>query len=146
MDDVLADAFRRYYGQIYRYVRRGGSGHAEAEDLTQEVFAQAAASLQRLREDSRPLASWLYTVAQRRMTDETRRRARAARAQHYITPVDSEPPAYGPAVATALGRAMRQLPEPQRQIVVRPRPIDSGARPNVGPFRSGGDTYTRPYL
>ena len=118
MDNVLAAAFKRHYSQIYRYVRRTGSSHADAEELTQEVFAQAAARLEQLATDSRPLEAWLYTVAQRRLTDEGRRRARAARLLTLAPPQPDAPPVYGTSVAAALRRALESLPQAQRQVVV----------------------------
>jgi RNA polymerase sigma-70 factor, ECF subfamily len=76
VDDLLATAFQQHYRRIYDYVRRSGSSHADAEEITQEVFAQAAARLHRLSTDARPLAPWLYTVTKRRLADEARRRGR----------------------------------------------------------------------
>ena len=103
MDDVLAAAFRRHYRQIYHYVRRGGSSHADTEEITQEVFAQAAASLERLSLGQPPLAAWLYTVARRRLVDEGRRRARAAKAAAQSpSPVEIVGPSYGPDVGESL--------------------------------------------
>ena len=45
MNDVADRAFRRHYDQVYRYVRRRTHDHHRAEELTQQVFADAAASL-----------------------------------------------------------------------------------------------------
>lgn len=118
MDDVLAAAFRRHYTQIYGYIRRTGSSHADAEEITQEVFAQAAANLERLKADSRPLAGWLFTVAQRRLADQGRHRARAARLSAVVDHTEATLPRYGPEVASALRRALDELPEPQRRVVV----------------------------
>ena len=65
-------AFRRHYGDVYRYLRRRTGDHHEAEELTQRVFADAAASLDGA---ETPLA-WLYTVARRRFADQARRSGR----------------------------------------------------------------------
>ncbi len=45
MNNVAERAFRRHYGQVYRYVRRRTGDHHRAEELTQQVFADAAAAL-----------------------------------------------------------------------------------------------------
>jgi DNA-directed RNA polymerase specialized sigma24 family protein len=52
--------------------------HDQAEELTQEVFADAAITLSRM--DCRPASvlALLYTIAQRRFADEVRRPAIAA--------------------------------------------------------------------
>ena len=71
MSDVAEQAFRRHYGQVYRYLRRRTGDHHRAEDLTQQVFA--AAVVVSLQETESPSLAWLYTVAQRRFADELRR-------------------------------------------------------------------------
>jgi RNA polymerase sigma-70 factor (ECF subfamily) len=116
MEDALAVAFRRHYRQIRDYVRRRGSSYDEAEEIAQEVFAQAAALLGGLKVSSSPVAAWLYTVAQRRIVDEARRRARAARAELVVVPAEASQ--YGDDVARAIRRALERLPEAQRRVVV----------------------------
>ncbi len=117
MEDALAVAFRRHYRQIRDYVRRRGSSYDDAEEIAQEVFAQAAAALDGLRMGSSPLVAWLYTVAQRRVVDEARRRAQAARAALVVVP-PAEASRYGDDVARSIRRALERLPEAQRRVVV----------------------------
>jgi RNA polymerase sigma factor (sigma-70 family) len=107
---VAESAFRRHYDQVYRYLRWRTHDHHRAEELTQEVFADAAASL---RETGGPQLAWLYTVAKRRFADEARKRGAE------ISPVAApETTEYGPAVASALRAALDRLPAGQRQVVV----------------------------
>jgi RNA polymerase sigma-70 factor (ECF subfamily) len=115
VNEVADQAFRRHYGQLYRYLRRRTGDHHRAEELAQQVFADAAASL---RETESPSLPWLYTVAQRRFADEVRR-AEAGRRIAVLTTVGPEQEAeYGPEVATALRVAIARLPEGQRQVLV----------------------------
>ncbi|MDP9284639.1 MAG: RNA polymerase sigma factor, partial [Actinomycetota bacterium] len=74
MEGLAELAFRRHHAQIYRYLRRKTGDADRAEDLAQEVFADAASAL--ARGDWRPasMLAWLYTIAQRRFADEVRRR------------------------------------------------------------------------
>ena len=103
-------AFRRHYGQVYRYVRRRTGDHHRAEELTQQVFADAAASL---RETGQPQLAWLYTVAKRRFADEARKR------NAQISPVPApETREYVPDLAAALRTALGRLPEGQREVIV----------------------------
>jgi DNA-directed RNA polymerase specialized sigma24 family protein len=74
---VVERAFRRHYGTVYRYVRRRSRSHEQAEDLTQEVFAAAAAALPSENVGDPPVLAWLYTAAQRRFADEVRRKAQS---------------------------------------------------------------------
>jgi RNA polymerase sigma factor (sigma-70 family) len=116
MESTAATAFRRHYQQVYRYVRRRNRSHVQAEDIAQEVFAEAAARLGPEVPGAPPALAWLYTVAKRRLADEARR-ATAAPALVVIEP-DDEPQEYGPAVARALRAAIAELPELQRQVVL----------------------------
>ena len=110
MNDLADDAFRRHYADIYRFVRRRTRDHHDAEELTQQVFADAAASL---RADGRPPLAWLYAVARRRFADRARRKVPLAAAD--ATPAAAE---YGPRVVEALRKAVQGLPETQREVVV----------------------------
>jgi RNA polymerase sigma-70 factor, ECF subfamily len=108
--NVAESAFRRHYDQVYRYLRWRTQDHHRAEELTQQVFADAAASL---RETGGPPLAWLYTVAKRRFADEARKRG--ALIGPAPTPEATE---YGPEVASVLRAALERLPEGQRQVVV----------------------------
>ncbi len=113
MNDVAERAFKRHYGNVYRYVRRRTHDHDRAEELTQQVFADAAASL---RDTGTPTLAWLYTVAKRRFADEVRRNAQAS-ALAVVGP-DTEAREYGLDVSHALSSALGRLPEGQRQVAV----------------------------
>jgi len=114
VNDVAERAFRRHYGQIYRYVRRRTGDHHRAEELAQQVFADAAASL---REDAgSPALAWLYTVAKRRFADEARRSARSLDAPFAVVPAEARQ--YGVDVASALRAGLAALPEGQNDVVV----------------------------
>jgi RNA polymerase sigma-70 factor (ECF subfamily) len=110
VNDVAEKAFRRHYDQVYRYLRWRTRDHHRAEELTQQVFADAAASL---RDTGGPELAWLYTVAKRRFADEARRRG--AEISPVAVPEKKE---YGPDVAATLRAALERLPEGQRQVVV----------------------------
>ena len=110
---------RGHYRDVYRYVRRRSRSDADAEDVTQEVFADAAAALDRFKPGSPPMLAWLYTVAQRRLVDAARRssRRREASDDMLLELVVSPAPDYGHDVAGALERGLRELPLLQRQVV-----------------------------
>lgn len=117
MDRVEA-VFRRHRTQIYRYLLRRTGDHHAAEDLAQDVFVDAAAMLERAQESPRSMLAWLYAVADRRFTDEARRRARAGRPLELVEVPDERGHEYGRATGRALGAAIRGLPDEQRRIVV----------------------------
>jgi RNA polymerase sigma-70 factor, ECF subfamily len=113
VEELAGQAFRRHYRQVYGFVRRRASSDAQAEDITGDVFADAAAALDGFTPGATPVLAWLYTVARRRLADEARRRSRV------VSLSASEPTAeYGPDVAAALNRAIAALPAAQRTVVV----------------------------
>ena len=111
MTDVLERAFRAHYGQVYRYLRRRTGDPQRAEDLAQQVFADAAASLPDFGADAPSPLAWLYTVAHRRFVDEARLRARR--------PVldDTTGADYGDDLKSTIVAAFGRLPEDQRTVL-----------------------------
>lgn len=120
MDDPAGTAFRRHYAEVLRYLRRRTDA-GEAEDLAQAVFVDAAERLPAHQPGHPPVLAWLYTVAQRRLLDASRR---AARRPVTLTELDAErlkaadDTIYGADVARAVGRAIAALPAGQRDVVV----------------------------
>lgn len=115
--DLAEEAFRRHSTQVYRYLLRRTGDESEAEELTQRVFADAAAALSSS-EPPDSLLAWLYAVAERRFVDELRRRSRLREALRQTQPGELVPTSYGPAAARAIAEAIGRLSEPARQVVV----------------------------
>jgi RNA polymerase sigma-70 factor, ECF subfamily len=117
--DVVEQAFREYRGQVYRFLLRRTGDHHDAEELTQRVFAEAAAALRT--EEARPnsMLAWLYAVAERRFVDEVRRRVVARRGLALLEPRDEAPDlALSSEIIVAVKDAIAKLPADQRHIVV----------------------------
>jgi RNA polymerase sigma factor (sigma-70 family) len=116
----VEEAFRRHYGQIFRFIRRRVGSDEEAEDLAQLVFADAVRSLERFKPGASPVLALLYTVAQRRLADRARTLARreslAELSEARLQLVNESD--YGGNVASELRNALEQLPPQQRQVVV----------------------------
>jgi len=115
VNGVAEGAFRRHYQHVYSYLRRRIRDPHRAEELTQDVFAAAAAGLPDARQGDPPVLAWLYTVARRRFVDETRRLRREKRVDLPETRSSSD---YGPFVARALREALGALPGGQSQVLV----------------------------
>jgi len=113
VNGVVDGAFRRHYGDVYRYLRRRVGDPGRAEELTQDVFAAATAALP---DEGPPALAWLYTVAKRRFADEARRRGRERRLAGLLPARESAE--YGPSVAEALREALARLPGGQERVVV----------------------------
>lgn len=121
-EGVVETAFRRHYGDVYRFLlRRTGDPH-EAEELGQRVFADAAAAEQQLERDRRPLLPWLLAVAQRRWVDELRRPYRRQGSLETLgegLAADERGSASESDLANVLQGAFTNLPSAQREVVLR---------------------------
>ena len=118
MEGVAEYAFRQHRTEIYRYLRRRTGNGDQAEELTQQVFADAALTLSRMQTSPGSLLGLLYTIARRRFADEARRNGQRD-AQIPLDDVEVELPApeYGGDVAHAIRDAIAQLPDEQRRVV-----------------------------
>jgi RNA polymerase sigma-70 factor (ECF subfamily) len=111
MSEYVDRAFRSYWGDVVSFLRRRTGDPDRAEELAQQVFADAAADL---RTDGRSPLPWLYTVAKRRFADELRARSRAAR----IVGVPARQVSYDDELCGLLVAAFGRLPESQRGVVM----------------------------
>ena len=111
---------RRHYREIYRYVRRRSRSDADAEDVTQDVFADAARALGSAEPAEGLPVGWLYAVAQRRLLDRARRHARRQEVfGDTALELVAEPPSeYGAEVSEALRTGIERLPRPQQEVVL----------------------------
>jgi RNA polymerase sigma-70 factor (ECF subfamily) len=105
---------------VYRYLLRRARDHHVAEELTQQVFAEAVIALSEAETRPHTLVAWLYRVAERRFVDEIRRRRRLELTSFAaaVAPIETFP-GYGRAVARALRAGIHQLPPEQRVVVVQ---------------------------
>lgn len=118
MSDPPSPTLQEHYDRIYRYLRRRSGNRELAEDLTQEVFASAAASLGRMG-PTYPLSALLFTIAKRRFADAARRqRRRDGLVGPPIHRDDPGPTEYGVGIADGLRRAMLRLDAEQRSVLV----------------------------
>src|SRR5262245_36829854 len=118
MEGVVENAFRLHRTEIYRYLRRRTKSSDQAEELTQQVFADAALTLSRMDAGPGSVLGLLYTIARRRFADEARRNGQYGK-RVPLEDVDEEAPApeYGSDLAEAIREAIAQLPDEQRRVV-----------------------------
>jgi RNA polymerase sigma-70 factor (ECF subfamily) len=79
-----SDAWRRLFEEempaIFRYARSRLGSHEDAEDVTNQVFAEAWRGIKRYRDEGLPLRAWLFGIA-RNVAGSHRRRFMARNAQ-----------------------------------------------------------------
>ncbi len=113
------EAFRAHHRRILSFLRARTDVDA-AEELAQQVFADATRAFERQKQAPDDVLAWLYTVASRRLADEIRRRARSAHrlAQlEMVVPPPVHGDQYGREVSRSLRRALQTLPAEDRAVV-----------------------------
>jgi RNA polymerase sigma-70 factor (ECF subfamily) len=115
--------YQRYVDQVYRYCNRRLNDDDRAADAAAQVFAKAWSGLDRFRGDG-PLSfrTWLFTIANRTVTDDYRRKPSEPIERHTAIPESNiaylpDPAAERNARRDALRSALEQLPDEQRRIV-----------------------------
>ena len=115
VNGVAEGAFRRHYQHVYGYLRRRVRDPHRAEELTQDVFAAAAAGLPDAEKATRRFSPG--STPSRGGASWTRRR-RQRREKRVDLPEARSSSDYGPFVARALREALGALPGGQSQVVV----------------------------
>lgn len=112
----------RYRGRVYGAIRGIVRDDATAEDVFQEVFLKVIRSGETF-DKGRPFAPWLFTVAYNVSMDALRRAAKAPAADasdRLAAPVAGNPERrlMDRERREAVLRAIEELPEPQRRVVI----------------------------
>ena len=115
----IAQLVAEYHQAVYRYAYRLAGSVADAEDLTQQVFLAAQQKLGQLRkvESAR---SWLFTILRNCFLKARQRRrpVPAANLQLNIDTVPAEIPDQEDIDSERLQRAINQLPDGFRVVLV----------------------------
>lgn len=119
--NAVEAAYRHHRVRIHRFIRRRVGSADEADDVVQDVFADASAALSASILSEEDTLRWLYVVARRRLADRarrhtTRQRARASAVRGKVQADGASD--YGVDVARAIATVIAGLPERQRRAVV----------------------------
>ncbi len=108
--DALSTLIARYQNRVYRYLLRLVRRPAEAEDLFQQTWLQAAEKI-RSYDPSRNFDAWLFTVARNLALDHLRR----------IQPSSLDEPVGDDPADTKLSRLTTSVPGPHDQLLALER-------------------------
>ena len=119
---AFAELYDLFLDSMYRYAYYRVGNRADAEDLSEQVFLQAWAAIDRFRWQSKPFVAWLYTLAHNLVVD-WRRRSRPTQSlndDHH--PIDLPSSAAERALnqsldADVLAPAIGRLTPEQRQVI-----------------------------
>ena len=108
--DALAEVFRRWSALVHTVALRALAAHADAEDVTQQVFLSAWHSRHTLTPTEHALPAWLLGITRHRIADRFAERAREARTVGAVT--TGTPAARDPARRAPGEPEPRPRPEP----------------------------------
>jgi RNA polymerase sigma factor (sigma-70 family) len=119
--EMLGVLFDRYQTLLFNFYTKMTQDRTLSEDLVQDVFLR----ILRHRASYRPGASfrtWIYQIARNARLDHARKaKPEAPFASEPIAPAPSSDPAQQKQEAALLQRALMQLPEDKREILILSR-------------------------
>jgi RNA polymerase sigma-70 factor (ECF subfamily) len=120
---AFGELYDRFIDRVYRYLYFRTGRHAEAEDLTEQVFLKAWEAIGRYRWQGRPFLAWLYRLAHNVHIDHVRstRPTTSLTTEHRTLEVPSTSAMTEMARtldAEVLATALSQLTLEQQQVIV----------------------------
>jgi RNA polymerase sigma-70 factor (ECF subfamily) len=118
--EELSDVYAQELAPVWRYVRARVPAHADAEDLTSEVFVRAVRSWHRYDARRASVRTWLLGIAHHVVTDWWRRHGREVpsdRLELEGTAESAEDAAIGRAEVEELRSHLGRLTEKERDAV-----------------------------
>ena len=109
--------YLRYADNIYGYARSIVRNDHDAEDIVQQVFTRMITAIQSNEQRSVPFSAWLLRITHNMAIDHVRRRSRTCEEPEEAL-LAEEPRHESNNLRLALGEALAELPEVQREIVV----------------------------
>lgn len=114
--DAFSELFNRYHPMIHAFAYRLSLCPAEAADIAQDTFIQAARALGGFRRDA-SFKNWLYTIAANKSRDRHRQRVRREKLTADYTLLQAAGDAASSDEAVAVREALAGLPLEMREAV-----------------------------
>ena len=70
---ALGELYDIYFPRIYRYILARTGNHAEAEDVTEEVFVKVLGAIGAFQWRQAPFAAWIFRIARNQLVSHTRK-------------------------------------------------------------------------
>jgi RNA polymerase sigma factor (sigma-70 family) len=118
--EMLGILFERYHAKLFNYYVRLTGDRTLSEDLVQEAFYKILRSRRTYRPGS-PFRPWMYQIARNARTDNFRRPAEVEFQEHMAEPVLLEDELADREQHEILRRALLQLPEEKRELLLLTR-------------------------
>jgi RNA polymerase sigma-70 factor (ECF subfamily) len=112
--DGVRYLYVRFADEVYGFVRSIIRDEHEAEDVTQQIFANLPGRIARYEQRAVPFKAWLLRVARNAALDALRGRRSTPAEEVFSVEQPSDDRGLGAALSTALGT----LPPDQREVIV----------------------------
>ena len=122
---AFAELYDLFLAAVYRYVYYRVGNRPDAEDLSEQVFLQAWAAIDRFRWQGKPFLAWLYALAHNLVIDWRRRARSTLSLDDDENSLDPQHPSGEREVMQSLDAAMlsaaigRLTPEQQQVITLK---------------------------
>jgi RNA polymerase sigma-70 factor (ECF subfamily) len=118
----MGDLYRAFSGPLYSYLLTQVRRREDAEDLVGQAFLDAMAAVGRFDGDLSGFRAWIFRIGRNRAVDLARVRSRRPEVPYEgledaPEEADLEAQAIGRAERERLWRAVRALPEAQREVI-----------------------------
>ncbi len=119
---AFAELYDLHLDRVYRYISYRTGNRQDAEDLTEQVFLQAWAAIERFRWQGKPFLAWLYAVAHNLIVDWRRRSMTSDSLDDADHAIDVESVSASQAMsqwidAELLATAIKRLTPDQQQVI-----------------------------
>lgn len=115
----FAEVYGDNLAKVWRFVRARIPDHAEAHDVTSDVFVRAWRAWDRFDPSRGPVEPWLFTIASRTVTDWWRRRRPEPVDARFAGELDDA--SHGPEALVLRDEMLRQLTQAMAQLTDRER-------------------------
>jgi RNA polymerase sigma-70 factor (ECF subfamily) len=118
---AIRECIQRFGGLVWSLARRAATGQEDAEDAVQEIFLDLWRSADRYDPRMGSEATFIATIARRRLIDRRRSRQRRPETDPLSERMGMEADTLGPelgAEAAIAARALEQLRPEQRQVLI----------------------------
>lgn len=111
--------YEEYHDKVFGYIFNHTSNKEDAEDLTNDVFLKAFRSLERFDESRASVSTWIFTIMKNTLTDHFRRGHISEELnEDYVSSDDIEGSYLKKETLEEIARALKELPEEQRDIII----------------------------
>jgi RNA polymerase sigma-70 factor (ECF subfamily) len=119
---AMGDLYRAFSGSLFSYLLTQVRRREDAEDLVGQAFLDAMAAVARFEGDLSGFRAWIFRIGRNRAVDLARRRRRKPEipfegVEEAMEVADPEGEAIGRAERERLWRAVRDLPDAQREVI-----------------------------